>query len=124
MNVAELRLSLSHLLVAELGKYPNNYPSIWVFGGASQPPGRSDGLECLIREHPDVAARASSGGQRYKPQKWEILLRNWNKSSKLSTAIAKIENRFPVQRYTYLPATEHTLEQARVFIYDPIMVNL
>ena len=124
MNVAELRLSLSHLLIAELGKYPNNHPSIWVYGGSSQPPGRSDGLECLIREHPEVAARASSGGQRYKPQKWEILLRNWNKSSKLSIAIAKVENRFPVQRYTYLPATENTLEQARIFIYDPIMVNL
>lgn len=124
MNVAELRTALALLLASDLGKYPNGLPSVWVFGGASQPPGRSDGLECLIKEHPEIAAKASSGGQKFKPQKWEILLRNWNKSSKLSIAIAKIESRFPVLRYTHLPATEQTLEQARVYIYDPIMVNL
>lgn len=123
MNVAELRSLLSTLLATELGKYTNNQPSVWVYGSSSQPPGPSNGLECLIKEQSEIPARTSSAGQKYKPRQWEILLRNWGKSSSLSVAISKIETQFVVLRYTHLPATERTLEQARVYIFDPVMVN-
>jgi hypothetical protein len=124
MNVFELRTELATLLANDLGKYRNNQPSIWVYGSSSQPPSQGDGLECLIKEQPSVAAKASSGGQKIKYQKWEILLRNWTKSSKLSLAIQKIEKRFVVSSYNHLPALESFLEQAKVYIFDPIILNL
>lgn len=121
MKVADLRRILTALLATELGTYTNGLPSIWVYGSSSQPPSASNGLECLIKETPDVAAKVTSAGSKYKPQQWEILLRNWVKNSNLPAAIAKIERRFPVLRYTHIPATSDILEQSRIVIFDPIV---
>jgi hypothetical protein len=123
MNVSELRSQLSALLASELGRYPNNQLSIWVFGSSSNPPSSSNGLECLIKEVPGGYAKRSSGGQKFKPQEWEIVLKNYSPSSKLATAIAKIEKRFTVTSCRHTPSTTDAIEQARIFIYDPIGVN-
>lgn len=124
MNVAELRSQLQSLLSAELGRYTNNQISIWVYGSASNPPSSSNGLECLIKQVPNGYARRSSGGQKFKPQEWEIVLKNYVPSSKLADAIAKIERRFTVVSCNHIPATTEAIEQARIFVYDPIGVNI
>jgi len=122
MKVSDLRKRLSALLTTELGTYTNGLPSIWVYGSSSQPPSASNGLECLIKEVPGVAAKVVSSGSKYKPQQWEILLRNWTKNSNLPIALNKIETRFIVLRYTHIPATSDVLEQARIFIFDPVVI--
>lgn len=122
MKVADLRKILTTLLAAELGTYTNGLPSVWVYGSSSQPPSASNGLECLIKETPDFAAKTTSAGSKYKPQQWEILLRNWAKNSSLPAAIAKIEQRLMVLRYTHIPATSDVLEQSRIVIFDPIVI--
>ena len=122
MKAIDLRKILTALLSTELGTYTNGTVSIWVYGSSSQPPSSSSGLECLIKETPDTAAQPTSAGTRYKPQIWEVTLRNWAKTSNLATALNKIEKRFIVQRYTHLPATSDTLEQSRVLIFDPIVL--
>lgn len=122
MKVADLRRILTNLLSTELGTYTNGIPSVWVYGSSSQPPSSSNGLECLIKETPDTSAYPTSAGYKYKPQLWEITLRNWVKNSNLPIAISKIERRFIVSRYTHLPASSDTLEQSRIIIFDPIVV--
>lgn len=122
MRAVDLRRLLTTLLASELGTYANGSTAIWVYGSSSQPPSSSNGLECLVKETPDSASRATSAGYRYKPQVWEVTLRNWAKNSNLPTAISKIERRFLVTRYTHLPATSDTLEQSRILIFDPIVI--
>lgn len=122
MKAIDLRRILTTLLSTELGTYSNGTPSVWVYGSSSQPPSSSSGLECLIKETPDVSAQPTSSGNRYKPQLWEVTLRNWSKNSNLPAALSKIERRFNVTRYTHLPATSDTLEQSRIFIFDPIVI--
>jgi hypothetical protein len=122
MKVADLRKILTTLLATELGVYANGTPSVWVYGSSSQPPSSSNGLECLIKETPDTVAMATSAGYKYKPQLWEVTLRNWAKNSNLPLAVSKIEKRFNVTRYTHLPAASDTLEQSRILIFDPIVI--
>lgn len=124
MTAAELRTKLAALLAADLGKYSNNLPSIWVFGAAQDPPSASDGLECLIQQMSLAPAQGSSGGQRYKPQQWVIVLKNFKKSSNLVNALRKIETNFVVVRYSYTPSTATVFEQARIIIFDPITINI
>ncbi|MFM6004530.1 MAG: hypothetical protein ACKPA7_13280 [Sphaerospermopsis kisseleviana] len=122
MRAVDLRRILTTLLSTELGTYTNGVPSVWVYGSSSQPPSSSNGLECLIKETPDVAACPTSAGTKYKPQLWEVTLRNWTRTSNLAIALTKIEKRFIVRRYTHLPAASDTLEQSRIFIFDPIVI--
>ncbi|MFM6152639.1 MAG: hypothetical protein ACKPE3_06485, partial [Sphaerospermopsis kisseleviana] len=60
MRAVDLRRILTTLLSTELGTYTNGVPSVWVYGSSSQPPSSSNGLECLIKETPDVAACPTS----------------------------------------------------------------
>lgn len=123
MTVAELRAILVSLLSSELGLYTNGLPSIWIYGSSSQPPSASSGLEVLIQELPIGCPNILSSGQRYEPREWEIVLKNYTKSSKLSQAIAKIKSRFILRKCRVLPATSTTLEQARISIFDPTIIN-
>ncbi len=123
MNVAELNTQLRTLLSTELGVYSNGTPSIWVYGSASNPPSVSNGLECLIRQNPIGYAGGSSAGQRYKPQQWEIILKNWKRDSNLIKAISKIEQRYCVMSLTHIPFSNEFIEQATIFIKDPIFIN-
>lgn len=121
MTPAELNTRLRKILSAELGVYNNNTPSIWVYGSSSAPPSTSSGLECLITQNPIGYARNSSAGQKYKDQKWEVVLKNYKRDSKLIQAITKIEKNFVIAQITHLPFTNETLEQARILIKDPIV---
>jgi len=123
-TAAELRAKLATLLAADLGKYFNNQPSIWVYGSNADPPSASDGLECLIKQVPMGPAQGSSGGQRYKPQQWEVVLKNFKRSSNLVNALRKIEINFVVYRYSHTPATDTVFEQARIIIFAPITINI
>jgi hypothetical protein len=120
----ELRAKLTTLLASDLGKYSNNQPSIWVYGSNADPPSASDGLECLIKQVPMGPAQGSSGGQRYKPQQWEVVLKNFKRSSNLVNALRKIEINFVVYRYSHTPATDTVFEQARIIIFAPITINI
>jgi len=123
-TAAELRAKLTTLLAPELGKYSNNQPSIWVYGSNVDPPSASDGLECLIKQMPSGASQSSSGGQRYKPQQFEVTLKNFKKSSNLIKALEKIEIHFVVQRYTHFPFSPTTIEQARILVFAPKTINI
>lgn len=124
MNAVDLRNKLQVLLAPELGRYSNGLPSIWVYGSASDPPSASNGLECLIKQVPSVPAQGSSGGQRYKPQEWDITLKNFKRDSNLAKALAKIEVHFVIYQYSHFPFTSTTFEQARIAIFDPVTINL
>jgi hypothetical protein len=122
MNAADLNAKLRALLSTELGVYSNGTPSIWVYGSSSNPPSASNGLECLIRQNPIGFAGGSSAGQRYKPQQWEVVLKNWNKDSNLIKALSKIEQNFCVTSVVHIPFTGEFIEQAKIMIKDPIFV--
>ncbi|MEH1786890.1 MAG: hypothetical protein V7L23_15255 [Nostoc sp.] len=123
MKAYQLRLKLVKLLTKELGKYSNGIPSIWVYGSGKKPPSSSDGLEVLINNMPGgQAAQAASGGIKYKPQIWEVTLKNFKEDRSLVRAIGKIEVNFNVRNYNHLPADEQIIEQAKVYIFDPIGV--
>jgi hypothetical protein len=123
-TVAELRTKLAALLAPDLGKYTNGCPSVWTYGSNADPPSASDGLECLIKQVPMGSAQGSSGGQRYKPQQWEVVLKNFKRSSNLVNALRKIEINFVVYRYSHTPATDTVFEQARIIIFAPITINI
>jgi aspartate/tyrosine/aromatic aminotransferase len=123
MNDIELKNKLLEVINNELGYYRNNQKSIWVYGSVSQPPSSSDGLECLIKQQPNGVAQAVSGAKKYKPQMWEITLKNYKPSSKLVEAIAKIELEFIVNSCNHIPATNEIFEQARILIFDPIVIS-
>lgn len=120
MNVSELREKIFNLIGLSLGKYSNNLPSIWVYGGASNPPSRSDGLECLIMEMPLRKSSCVSGGLHYKPQEWQIVLKNYILSSNLIQAYHILENNFTVRDFFYMPSSNDMLEQCNFSIFDPI----
>jgi len=120
MNVSELNARLRVLLLPELGTYINGTASIWVYGSNSLPPSVSNGMECLIRQIPLGYARSSSSGQKYKPQEWEIILKNYKKDNNIDKAIRNIEQSFPVSEVVHMPFTTETIEQARIRIKDPI----
>lgn len=120
MNASELNARLRILLSSELGAYSNGAASIWVYGSNSLPPSISSGMECLIRQIPIGYARSSSSGQKYKPQEWEITLKNYKKDSNIDKAIRKIEQSFAVNEVVHMPFTTETIEQARIRIKDPI----
>lgn len=121
MTAAELNARLRKLLLSELGLYSNNTPSIWVYGSNSLPPSVSSGLECLITQNPIGYAKNSSAGQKYKDQKWEVILKNYKRDSKLIQAITKIEKNFVIAQITHFPFTNESLEQARILIKDPVV---
>lgn len=123
MNALQLRAKLQKLLSKELGTYSNGVPSIWVYGSANKPPSSSNGLEVLIKNVPGGAAQAASGGVKYKPQIWEVTLKNFKEDVTVVAVIRKIETTFVVRNYTHMPETEQTIEQANVFIFDPIGVS-
>jgi len=52
-----------------------------------------------------------------------VTLTNFDKKNSLLGALNKVFQNFQVKRYSYLPITEQTYEQARIFIFDPIVVN-
>jgi len=120
MNASELNARLRVLLSSELGTYSNGTASIWVYGSNSLPPSVSNGMECLIRQIPIGYARSSSSGQKYKPQEWEITLKNYKKDSSIDKAIRKIEQSFAINEVVHMPFTTETIEQARIRIKDPI----
>jgi len=124
MNVAELKTQLQDLLLPELGSYTNGLKSVWVYGSAQDPPSVSNGLECLIRQVPSGAARGSSAGQRFKPQEWEVVLKNFKRDSNLVKALRKIEVRYVVLRYSHIPFSNEFFESARIVIFDPIFINV
>jgi hypothetical protein len=123
MNVAELRERLQSLLASDLGVYTGNIPSIWVFGSAQNPPSKSTGLECLIKQMPNGYAKSSSAGMKYKEQIWEITLVNYKQDSNLIKAVQKIENSFIVRQMTHQPFTSTEFERSRILIYDPIFIT-
>lgn len=91
MNALQLRAKLQKLLSKELGTYSNGVPSIWVYGSANKPPSSSNGLEVLIKNVPGGAAQAASGGVKYKPQIWEVTLKNFKEDVTVVTVIRKID---------------------------------
>lgn len=121
MTAAELNNRLRQILSTELGVYNNNTPSIWVYGSSSAPPSISSGLECLITQNPIGYAKNSSAGQKYKDQKWEVVLKNYKRDSKLVQAISRIEKNFVIAQITHFPFTNETIEQARILIKDPVV---
>jgi hypothetical protein len=122
MTPAILRTRLLNLLSSELGRYKNNQPSIWIYGSNSNPPSISDGLEVLIKEVPYGSARVTSSNGRFKPQCWEVYLKNYVQSKKLLQAINKIESNFQLQgNYVHMASTADSIEQCRLLIFDPIM---
>ena len=123
MNVAELREKLQFLLASDLGAYTGNIPSIWVFGSSQNPPSKSTGLECLIKQMPNGYAKGSSAGMKYKEQLWEITLVNYKQDSNLIKAVQKIESSFVVRQVTHQPFTSTEFERSRILIYDPIFIT-
>lgn len=123
MNVIELKEKLQNLLINELGVYTNNIPSIWVFGSSQNPPSKSTGLECLIKQMPMGIAKGSSAGMKYKEQIWEITLINCKQDSNLVKAVQKIEKSFMVRQFTHQPFTSTEYERSRLLVYDPIFIS-
>jgi hypothetical protein len=121
MDSKGLRTFLLGVLSDDLGVYTNNQVSIWVYGADSNPPSSSNGLECLIMKQPLSPSQSMSGGIKYKPQLWQIVLKNYATSNKLVRAISKIETRLVVKNYRYMPATNDIIEQANLSVFNPIV---
>jgi hypothetical protein len=120
----KLKDKLLILLTDELGQYANQQTSIWIYGASSNPPTRSNGLECLILEQPSSPAQSVSGAIKYKPQSFQIILKNYVQSSKLLNAVRIIENNFVVRNYSYMPSTNDILEQCNLEVFIPIVYGI
>jgi hypothetical protein len=124
LTAKDLKNKLLALLENELGQYANQQPSIWIYGASSNPPTRSDGLECLILEQPSSPAQSASGGIKYKPQTFQVILKNYIQSSRLLNAIRIIETNFVVKNYSYMPSTNDILEQCNLEVFIPIVYGV
>jgi hypothetical protein len=121
MDAKTLKSKIKLLLSNKLGQYLNGQTSIWIYGASSNPPSRSNGLECLILEQPSNPAQSASGGIKYKPQTFQIILKNYIASNKLVEAIRILETNFVIQNYSYMPSTNDILEQANLSLFLPIV---
>ncbi|NER22943.1 MAG: hypothetical protein F6J96_20040 [Symploca sp. SIO1C2] len=121
MELLYLRSRLADILASDLGKYPGGIPAIWVT--PPEPPGMPEGLQCIIQRVSEGSLELLNAGQRLHHRDYIVTLTNFDKKNSLLQALNKVFQHFSVKRYSYLPITEQTYEQARILIFDPIVFN-
>ncbi|NEP57902.1 MAG: hypothetical protein F6K31_12905 [Symploca sp. SIO2G7] len=121
MELLDLRSRLADILSSDLGKYPGGIPAIWVT--PPEPPGVPEGLQCIVQRVCEGSIELLNAGQRLHERDYIVTLTNFNRSNTLLGALNKVSQNFQVKRYSYMPITEQTYEQAKIFILDPIVVN-
>ncbi|NEN94474.1 MAG: hypothetical protein F6K50_02715 [Moorea sp. SIO3I7] len=121
LSLPELRDRLELLLEEYLGRYPSGQKAVWVC--PPEPPSVPNEIQCLIQRVPESRIDFLSAGQRYSDRNYVLILTNFNRETSLSSALDKIVANLPVRQYTYMPITEQSYEQARLLVYDPVVIN-
>lgn len=129
MELSYLVSEISDLISSELGRFKssdsfwNNRVSIYVEPPQVPAAVRCEGLQCIIQRSPLGFPENASSKQKHFDRIWVVRLVNFDPNSiQLSSAADKIQRRFNIRRYVYIPATEMTREAAEIQIYDPGLV--
>lgn len=126
MDSKELRDRLQLILGADLGKFGNGKPAIWI--GEQVPPGTVNGLQCVIQAVPEARSAIPdlSGKRVLIDRYWQIILIDFSTAGTIASAMQRIRDRIerPVRGEVYIPSTLKTYAQIRFQIHDPHATTL
>lgn len=109
-TVKSFKTQLQTLLQADLGKFANNQPGIWV--GEKYPTGTPTGLICYIQAIPtQLKTQSSSGNLKAITETFFLSLVDFSESGKDYLAMRKIQQGFSIASIDVSPGNESRMQQ-------------